>query len=166
MEALLAAIPWEDQVITMFGRTVPMPRRIQMFGPHGYRYSGVVHPPRPLLPLLDALRLRIEAATALPFNAVLANLYRDGHDSVGFHRDDDYAHGGQPAVASLSLGAVRRFRLQHRKDRTRSLDLELAAGSLLLIDGEARTEWLHALPRTRLPVGPRINLSYRHMVAR
>ena len=163
MDALAVEIPWEDQVITLFGRTIPMPRRIQMFGPVGYRYSGVDHLPRPLLPRLEVLRGRVEAIVGLGFNSVLANLYRDGNDSVGYHRDDDYAHGGQPAVASVSLGAVRRFRLQHRRDRRR-VDLELPAGSLLVIDGEARTDWVHALPRTRQQVGPRINLTFRHMV--
>jgi alkylated DNA repair dioxygenase AlkB len=161
-DGLLAEITWEDHTFTIFGRTVPMPRRIQMYGPHGYRYSGLVHPPRPLLPRLDELRLRVEAATGLGFNSVLCNLYRDGRDSMGWHRDDDYAHGGQPAVASVSLGATRRFLLRP-VGGGRSTPVELEAGSLLVLDGEGRTAWEHALPRTSRPVGARINLTFRSM---
>lgn len=160
---LVAEIEWEDHVFTIFGRTVPMPRRIQLYGPHGYDYSGVHHPPRPLLPRLERLRARVEAAAGLPFNSVLCNLYRDGADSMGWHRDDDYPHGGQALVASLSLGATRRFLLKPRRGRHPSVGLDLAAGDLLLIDGEARTDWVHSLPRTSRPVGPRVNLTFRHM---
>src|SRR4029453_9398707 len=85
---------------------------IAMYGPVGYRYSGVVHPARPLTPRLEAILATVEAASGVAFNSVLANLYRDGRDSVGWHRDSDYAHGGQPAIASVSFGAVRRFQLR------------------------------------------------------
>lgn len=164
LQGLLDEVQWEDHVFTIFGRTVPMPRRIQMYGPHGYDYSGVHHPARPLLPRLDALRRAVEDATGLPFNSVLCNLYRDGRDSMGWHKDDDYPHGGQPAVASLSLGAVRRFLLKPRKGRHPSVGIDLEPGSVLLIDGPARTDWVHALPRTTRPLGPRVNLTFRHMM--
>ena len=94
-----------------------MPRLIAMYGPVGYRYSGVVHPPRPLPPRLDAIRRRVEEVAGRAFNSVLANLYRDGRDSVGWHRDSDYAHGGQPDIASVSFGATRRFDLRDRDGR-------------------------------------------------
>lgn len=163
LESLLEEVEWEEHHFTIFGRTVPMPRRIQMYGPHGYHYSGVAHPARPLSPTLERLRLRVEQATGLAFNSVLCNLYRDGNDSMGWHRDNDYPHGGQPVVASLSLGAARRFRLKPRKGKGSALGLDLGPGSLLLIGGEARTSWVHSLPRTARPVGVRVNLTFRHM---
>jgi len=163
LDVLLEAVPWERHTFSIFGRTVDMPRRIQMFGPHGYDYSGVRHPPRPLLPALEEVRARVEAAVGAPFNSVLANLYRDGADSMGWHTDDDYPHGGQPMIASVSLGATRRFRFRHRVDKARTCTIELEPGSLLVFDGEARADWQHALPRTARPVGPRINLTYRFM---
>ena len=163
--ALLAEVPWEDHTFTIFGRTVPMPRRICMFGSHGYRYSGVCHPPRPLTPTLVGLLQRIEVRTGLAFNSVLCNLYRGGGDSMGWHTDDDYPHGGQPVIASLSLGATRMFRLRPRRAAgpRRSVGLPLSSGSLLCMDGAARVDWQHAVPRTRKPVGARINLTFRHM---
>ena len=104
---LLHDLAWEEQRFTIYGRTMPMPRLIAMYGPVGYRYSGVVHPPRALSPRLDAIRRQVEDVTGRRFNSVLANLYRDGRDSVGWHRDSDYAHGGQPDIASVSFGATR-----------------------------------------------------------
>jgi alkylated DNA repair dioxygenase AlkB len=161
LRALLTDIQWEEQRFTIYGRTMPMPRLIAMYGPVGYRYSGVVHPPRPLPPRLDAIRQRVEERTGRRFNSVLANLYRDGRDSVGWHRDSDYAHGGQPDIASVSLGATRRFEV---RDETARAAVDLEAGSLLLITGDAVARWWHRVPKTRQPVGPRVNLTFRHMV--
>jgi alkylated DNA repair dioxygenase AlkB len=164
LEALLGDVDWEEQRLTIYGRSMPMPRLIAMYGPVGYRYSGVVHPPRPLSPRLEAICRTVEERSGRVFNSVLANLYRDGRDSVGWHHDSDYAHGGQPDLASVSFGATRRFELRDRTGRVRaSVDLE--SGSLLLVDGEAVARWWHRVPKTPRPVGPRVNLTFRHMVA-
>lgn len=168
LAGLIREVPWEDHTFTIFGRTVPMPRRIQMFGPHGYEYSGVAHPPRPLTPRLETIRTRVEAATGRRFNSVLVNLYRDGADSMGWHTDDDYSHGGQSMVASVSFGAERTFRFRPRRKADRagqpSFGWVLTDGSILGIDGAARTDWQHALPRTRRVLGARVNLTWRHML--
>lgn len=164
LAGLVAELAWEEQRFRIFGRSLPMPRLIAMYGPVGYRYSGVVHPPRPLTPRLEAIRDAVEATTGLVFNSVLANLYRDGRDSVGWHRDSDYAHGGQAAIASLSFGAVRRFEVRERAgSATAAIDLE--PGSLLVMDADAVARWAHRVPKTTRPVGPRVNLTFRQMVA-
>jgi alkylated DNA repair dioxygenase AlkB len=163
LDGLVGELDWEQQHFTIYGRTRPMPRLIAMYGPVGYRYSGVVHPPRALPARLERVRWRVEAATGRRFNSVLANLYRDGRDSVGWHRDSDYAHGGQPDIASVSFGATRRFDLRDETGARASLDLE--AGSLLVLTGEAVTRWAHRIAKTSRPVGPRVNLTFRHMVA-
>jgi alkylated DNA repair dioxygenase AlkB len=162
--ALVRELLWEEQRFTIYGREMPMPRLIAMYGPVGYQYSGVVHPPRPLTPRLDAIRATVEAASGVAFNSVLANLYRDGRDSVGWHRDSDYAHGGQPAIASVSFGAVRCFQLRADRGRTRAA-IDLEPGSLLLMQADAIECWWHCVPKTARTVGPRVNLTFRHMVA-
>ncbi len=164
LAALVTELAWEEQRFTIYGRSMPMPRLIAMYGPIGYRYSGVVHPPVPLTARLDAIRAAVEAASGLAFNSVLANLYRDGRDSVGWHRDNDYPHGGQPAVASVSFGAVRRFEVRERAGRTTGT-IDLEAGSLLLMEAGAVARWWHRVPKTTRPVGARVNLTFRHMVA-
>jgi len=163
LDALMRELRWEEQRFTIYGREMAMPRLIAMYGPAGYRYSGVAHPPEPFTPRLEAIRAAVEAASGLAFNSVLANLYRDGRDSVGWHRDSDYAHGGQPAIASVSFGAVRRFQLRADGGRSRAA-IDLESGSVLLMQGEAVARWSHCVPKTSRPVGPRINLTFRHMV--
>src|SRR5262249_26486213 len=85
LAALVDELDWETQQFAIYGRTVPMPRLIAMYGPVGYRYSGVVHPPRALPPRLESIGRCVAAVTDRAFNSVLANLYRDGRDSVGWH---------------------------------------------------------------------------------
>lgn len=162
LAGLLAEIAWERHDFAIYGRIVPMPRLIAMYGPVGYRYSGVEHPPRPMPARVAAIRDRVEAATGRRFNSVLVNLYRDGRDGVSWHRDNDYQHGGQPDIASVSLGAARRFQL--RDDAGRRAEIVLDTGSLLFVTGEALERWWHCVPKTARPVGPRVNLTFRHMV--
>ena len=164
LTGLMAELAWEKQQFTIFGRRTPMPRLIAMYGPVGYRYSGVVHPPQSFTAPLEAIRAAVEAATGLEFNSVLANLYRDGCDSVGWHRDSDYAHGGRAAIASVSFGAVRRFELRERAGPPAAA-VDLEPGSVLLMDAGAVARWWHRVPKTPRPVGPRVNLTFRYMVA-
>jgi alkylated DNA repair dioxygenase AlkB len=163
LECLLGELDWEQQHFTIYGRTMPMPRLIAMYGPAGYRYSGVVHPSRPLPSTLEAIRRRVEEASGRRFNSVLANLYRDGRDSVGWHKDSDYPHGGQPDIASASFGATRRFDLRDGAGARTSVDLD--AGSLLVMTGAAVARWSHRVAKTSIAVGPRVNLTFRHMVS-
>lgn len=163
LRGLIDELAWQEREFEIYGRRMPMPRLIAMYGPAGYRYSGVVHPPRSLTPRLEAIRTQVEAASGRRFNSVLANLYRDGRDSIGWHRDGDYAHGGQPDIASLSFGALRRFEFDDRAGGRCALDLE--PGSLLVMTGDAVARWWHRVPKTKRPIGPRVNLTFRHMLA-
>ncbi|WP_236621807.1 alpha-ketoglutarate-dependent dioxygenase AlkB family protein [Luteimonas huabeiensis] len=165
-DALLAMLqrdlPWETHRIRLFGREVASPRLSLWIGDPGavYRYSGARFAPHPWPPALQALRARLEAATGAAFNSVLANLYRDGRDGMGWHSDDEPELGPRPLIASLSLGAPRRFALKARTGDAR-LALALPHGSLLLMAGDTQRRYRHALPKTAKPVGPRINLTFR-----
>jgi alkylated DNA repair dioxygenase AlkB len=165
LASLLAETPWEDHALTIAGREVPVPRRVAYYGPFPYTYSGIVHPAHALPPAIAALRDRVEAASGQPFNTVLMNLYRSGSDSVSWHSDDDYPHGGHPAVASLSLGETRRFRIAHKRHPGERYAIDLTAGGLLLMGGTSQLDYRHALPKSARSHGPRINLTFRHMAA-
>ena len=166
-QALLRGLPWQVHRVRMFGREIDSPRLSCWIGDPGtaYRYSGVRHEPQPWPPALLPVRDRLLGETGVVFNSVLANLYRDGRDCMGWHSDDEPELGARPLIASLSLGATRRFALRHRRDPSRRLVLELPAGSLLLMRGQTQARWRHALPRTARPVRPRINLTFRRIVA-
>jgi alkylated DNA repair dioxygenase AlkB len=164
---LLATVPWETHRIRLFGREVDSPRLSCWIGDPDavYTYSGTRFEPHPWPAALRPIRERIGAACGVDFNSVLANLYRGGRDAMGWHRDDERELGVRPMIASLSLGATRRFVLKHVSDRSRRCAIDLAHGSLLLMRGETQRHYRHALPRTAKAVGPRVNLTFRRILA-
>jgi alkylated DNA repair dioxygenase AlkB len=157
---LVEAIDWEQKDITIAGRTVPTPRLTCWMGEAAYTYSGVRNEPKPLPPALQDLRHRLEAETGTELNSCLANLYRDGRDSMGYHSDDEPELGPRPTIASVSLGAARRF-LIRRVATGERWTLDLGAGDLLIMAGESQADYRHAVPKTTRPVGPRMNLTFR-----
>ncbi len=162
---LIASLAWHKEAIAMFGRYVAVPRLVCWYGDPGavYRYSGVVHEPLPWIPVLANLRERVQTATDADFNSVLANLYRDGNDSMGWHADNEKELGKQPSIASLSLGATRMFRLQHRRSK-RVVNIPLASGDLLFMTGETQKHWRHSVPKERDVKASRVNLTFRKIV--
>ena len=156
---LQAAIPWRQDTITMWGVARAVPRLVCWFGDGAYTYSGARHDPSPWTPELLDLKARCEAASGARFNSALANLYRDGRDSVAWHADDEADMGD--VIASLSLGAPRTFRLRHKGRAAPPLGLTLASGSLLVMGEGMQRHWEHAIPKTARPVGPRVNLTFR-----
>jgi alkylated DNA repair dioxygenase AlkB len=163
--ALIRESFWQSRTITMFGRRVMQPRKIAFQGDSGvsYAYSGDVYHAEPWHEALVALRAQIEREAGCRFNCVLLNLYRDGRDSMGWHSDDEAELGSCPTIASVSLGAVRRFVLRSREDKRRRLEIKPAHGSLMIMRGDLQHHWQHALPKTALDVQPRINLTFREI---
>ncbi|MET3928989.1 alkylated DNA repair dioxygenase AlkB [Lysobacter sp. OAE881] len=159
-------VPWETHRIRIFGREVDSPRLSCWIGDPDarYRYSGTLFEPHPWPDALVPVRERLERTLGVAFNSVLANLYRDGTDAMGWHSDAEPELGPAPVIASISLGATRRFALKHRDDPARKLTLELPHGSLLVMSGATQRHHRHALPRTTRPIGPRINLTFRRIV--
>jgi alkylated DNA repair dioxygenase AlkB len=156
---LAAEVRWRAEEIALFGRRVTVPRLVSWCGDAGvnYRYSATDHPCDGWLPALEPVRARLAEELALTTQLALLNRYRDGRDCMGWHTDDERGQG--PWIASLSLGAERKFLLRERPDRP-AARLALAHGSLLLMPAALR----HALPRTRRPVGERINVTFRQCV--
>ncbi len=163
LDALSTELAWTRHRVRLFGREHLTPRLCAWYGDPGarYAYSGQALEPLPWPPALARLRERLNTALGLAFNSVLCNLYRDGADSMGWHSDDEASLGPRPVIASLSLGATRRFALRHRARRYRSVTLALGHGDLLIMSGGTQQHWQHAVPKTRLPVGSRMNLTFR-----
>jgi alkylated DNA repair dioxygenase AlkB len=161
---LAASIAWRQETATIMGRRVPIPRLTAWHGEAGYVYSGIAMAPAAWTPPLLELKRCAEAHAGQPFNSVLLNLYRDGRDSVSWHADNEPGLGRNPVIASLSLGATRRFQLKHRTRASR-VAIDLTHGSCLIMAGATQHHWLHQLPKTARPVAPRINLTFRSMRA-
>lgn len=161
-QPLLHDIRWQQHMVTVYGRRLPAPRLSAWYGDPGarYRYSGLCLQPLPWIPILLWIKATVQALVDIDFNSALLNFYRDGQDSVGWHSDAEPELGRNPVIASVSLGAARRFLFQHKKLSHR-IALTLEPGSVLLMRGTTQHFWRHQLPKTQQQVGPRINLTFR-----
>jgi len=158
-------IPWQTESYSVYGKTVEAPRRVAWYGDAdaAYTYSGITHQPLPWTETLAALKKQLEQACQHSFNSVLLNLYRDGQDSMGWHADKEAELGPNPVIASLSLGQERVFKLRHQRSK-RVLDVPLGSGSLLLMHGALQHHWQHSVPKSKKPMQPRINLTFRTII--
>ena len=159
---LRAETPWRQER----SRLGPFPRLTAWYADAGltYSYSGVTHIGLEWTATLAQIRRDVERAAGVTFNSLLLNLYRDGSDSIGYHADDEPELGVNPIIASLSFGTARPFHLKHKKTREKQT-FALAHGSLLLMGGTCQHHWLHGVPKMKLPVGERINLTFRRIFA-
>ena len=146
----------------MFGKQIPSPRLVAWYGEKeaAYRYSGILHQPNPWLPELLSIKEIIEQKFNLQFNSVLANLYRNKSDSMGYHADNEIELGKNPIIASLSLGVTRKFNLKHKKSKTLH-KMTLTNGSLLIMSGDTQNNWYHSVPKQKKATAERINLTFR-----
>ena len=160
LKVLREEIAWEQHAVTLYGRTRPTPRLTAWIGDSVYRYSGIVNEPALWPEDLAEVRDRLRRELGVDFNSFLANLYRDGTDSMGSHSDNEPELGHRPTIASVSLGDPRRFVLRHRKTGAR-WSWDLGYGDLLVMRDESQSDYAHAVPKTSRPVGPRMNLTFR-----
>ena len=154
-------LEWTRGEINMYGKLIPVPRDESLFGDdlhYEYRGSQIQAAPWPDF-LLEA-HDRIQALSGYQFNFVVGNRYRTGRDSIGWHSDDFPQIGKRPAIASLSLGSTRKFKLRH-KASGETVDYQLESGSLLIMLPGCQEDWVHAVPKTARPVGDRINWTFR-----
>ena len=162
-EKLKNEVPWQQDNITVFGKTHPQPRLTALFGNEGkpYSYSNIVMQPNAWNPLLMFIKNEIEEICQGNFTTVLLNYYRDGKDSNGWHADNEKELGRNPVIASVSFGAERFFHLQHNTIKEQKLKINLEHGSLLIMKGSTQHFWKHQIPKTAAAIGPRINLTFR-----
>jgi alkylated DNA repair dioxygenase AlkB len=154
---------WRQDRIRIFGQVRPLPRLHRWFAdssqPH--HWSGIVMHPEPFPEVLQVILDLLWKKGGVRFNSALGNFYRSGRDSVAWHSDDEAALGPEPVIASLSLGATRRFLLRKKNDHKLVKSFELTHGSLLWMSGSTQALWEHSIPKTTRTIGPRINLTFR-----
>jgi alkylated DNA repair dioxygenase AlkB len=167
MSELTNEINWIQEKAHVYGKTHNLPRLTAWYGDAGksYRYSGIRVTAQPWTPLLLEIKDKVEQlSNGETFNSVLLNLYRSGDDCVGWHSDDEAELGSQPLIGSVSFGASRLFQLKHKTKLTERRTFVLNSGDVLLMQGDTQRHWQHQIPRTRKPMGPRINLTFRRIV--
>ncbi len=161
------SLEWQHNKIRMLGKCIDLPRLEVMHGDGDYRYlySGSVElKANPWTYELGDLRDSIEHLTKFQYQLVIGNYYRSGSDHIGWHSDNEPSMGASPAIASISLGATRRFQLKPKKSKETPTTFELTHGSLILMLPGCQEGWQHRLCKTAKPMDERINLTFRPYV--
>lgn len=158
--------PWQQDTITLFGKTHLQPRLTALYGNEGkpYSYSNIVMHPHNWTPTLMHIKNEIENIINQNFTTVLLNLYRNEKDSNGWHADNEKELGRNPIIASLSLGEHRTFQLKHNEKKEAKQNLILNHGSLLLMKEGSQIHYKHQLPKASSSKKDRINLTFRTII--
>jgi alkylated DNA repair dioxygenase AlkB len=164
-ESCLHDLNWEIGFIKIFGKTHQIPRLQAWYADNEieYTYSGKKLQRHNWNNLLLEIKEKIENITSFKFNSVLANLYRDGNDSMGLHSDDEKELGKKPVIASLSLGETREIYFKH-KNKKLNLIIPQASGQLIVMHGKTQEYWKHEIKKTKKIKKPRINLTFRNII--
>ena len=157
-------IAWQQDQIIMFGKAITTKRKVAFYADHhiDYTYSNVKKKGLSWTPELLKIKSLIEAHTGATYNACLLNLYHNGEEGMGWHSDDEKEIIPNSSIASLSIGAERKFAFKHKLTKE-TVNLMLENGSLLEMKGPIQQYWWHSLPKTKKVQAPRINLTFRQM---
>ncbi|NLR93537.1 alpha-ketoglutarate-dependent dioxygenase AlkB family protein [Flammeovirga agarivorans] len=159
---LMKTIEWQNDIVNIFGKEIITKRKMAWYGTsvYDYTYSNITRRSLLLTKELQELLGKVEEVSKENYNSCLLNLYHDGSEGMGYHSDDEKDMKEFGTIASLSLGAERKFSFKHKESKER-IDILLEHGSLLLMKGETQKYWKHALPKSKKVIYPRINLTFR-----
>ena len=164
-EALMVTVPWKNDEAVIFGKHIVTARKVAWYGDSdfSYSYSGTTKQALPWTRELQALKDLVEERSGARFNSCLLNLYHSGNEGMGWHSDDEKELAKDSPIASVSLGAERKFVFRHKRTKE-TVAVMLENGSLLVMKGTTQTHWHHQLPKSAKITTPRINLTFRTMV--
>jgi alkylated DNA repair dioxygenase AlkB len=167
MIQLQASLKWEPEQLMMFGKLVTTRRKVAWVGDLkcSYTYSGIKKIPQNWTSELLFIKAQLEEISQAEFNSCLLNLYHDGDDGMGWHSDDEKELDPASPIASLSLGAQRKFAFRNKKDKE-TLSLFLEHGSALIMYPPTQEYWQHALLKTKTASDIRLNLTFRKINTR
>jgi len=166
---LVTELPWQEDIVTLFGKTHVTTRQIVWMGDSDidYQYSGHTRQTIPWTETVFHVKHHIEQKLLdlgidANFNSCLLNYYPSGEDGMGYHADDERELGEQPVIASLSLGATRKFVFKHKKTQDK-VELYLESGQLIVMHGETQNFWKHSITKTKKVTTGRISLTFRQI---
>jgi alkylated DNA repair dioxygenase AlkB len=163
---LMEEIVWKNDEAIIFGKLIVTKRKVAWYGEKefAYTYSNTTKKALPWTPLLLALKKKTEALSGETFNSCLLNLYHSGEEGMAWHSDAEKDLKKNGAIASLSFGAERVFSFKHKQSKE-TVSILLENGSLLMMKDCTQSFWLHRLPPSTKILTPRINLTFRTIVA-
>lgn len=164
-DILIHTINWKQESMHLYGKEVQFPRLTAWYGNQDkpYSFSGITLQPEVWTTELWEIKSKIEPCCKVIFNTVMLNRYRDGNDSISWHSDGEKELGLNPVIGSVSFGAKRKFQLRHKTSKEK-VNLELTHGSLLVMSGALQHHWQHQVPKTKLALPERVNLTFRVII--
>ena len=155
-------IQWKNDESVIFGKHYITRRKTAWYGdgPFNYTYSKIKRTALPWTNELLEIKNIVENNESTRFNSCLLNFYHDGDDGMSWHSDNEKELKKNSVIASVSLGAERKFSFKHKKNKEK-IDLILGNGSLLVMKEQIQTHWIHQLPKSKKIKEPRINLTFR-----
>lgn len=161
-QQLLENINWKNDEAIIFGKKIITKRKVAWYGAseYSYTYSKVTKTANIWIKELLELKEIVEKESGETYNSCLLNLYHSGEEGMAYHSDGEKMLRKNGAIASLSLGAERKFSFKHKENKQR-IDIILERGSLLVMKKDTQTNWLHRLPPTKKVNSIRINLTFR-----
>ena len=165
LENLLQHIEWKNDEAIIYGKHIITKRKVAWYGDKNYEYTYSNTTKQALIWNKDLLELKhkIEKITGDKFNSCLLNLYHSGEEGMAWHSDDEKSLGKNTTIASLSLGAERKFSFKHKVTKQK-ISILLEQGSLLVMKDATQTHWQHMLPKSKKVLKPRINLTFRTII--
>ena len=159
---LLEHIEWKHDEAVIFGKHIVTQRKVAWYGdqPFEYTYSKISRRALPWTAELLELKARIEQLTGETYNSCLLNLYQTGSQGMTWHCDEEKELKRNGAIASVSLGAERKFSLKHKQSKE-TVSLMLQHGSVLVMKEATQSHWLHCVSPTKKVSEPRVNLTFR-----
>ena len=163
-DELLHHISWENERVVMFGKEIITKRKVAFYSDPSiaYTYSSRTKIGLPWKETLITLKNMVESITKEKYNACLLNLYHNGEEAMGWHCDNEKEIVANSSIASLSIGASRKFSFKH-KETKETISIQLENGSLLEMKGPIQQHWWHALPKSKKITESRINLPFSQM---
>ena len=161
-QTLFDDIEWRNDEAFIFGKRFVTKRKVAWYGekPFPYRYSNATKIALPWTETLQKIKSKIEEVSGETYNSCLLNLYHTGEEGMGWHSDGEKELKKQGAIASVTLGAERKFAFKHKETKvTHSVILQ--NGSLLVMKGACQEHWKHRLPPTKKVKTARVNLTFR-----
>ena len=165
LNVLQESLIWSSDQLIMFGKHITTRRKVAWVADPNcpYTYSGVQKNPQEWTAELLFIKEKLETIAHSEFNSCLLNLYHDGEDGMGWHSDDEKELDAHAPIASLSLGAKRKFAFKNRADKS-TLSIFLENGSALIMHAPTQEFWQHSLLKTKKNTGLRINLTFRKII--
>ncbi|MBZ5856150.1 alpha-ketoglutarate-dependent dioxygenase AlkB family protein [Flavihumibacter profundi] len=163
---LLESIAWKNDEAVIFGKRIITNRKVAWYGDKGYSYtySNITKQALPWTNELLLLKTIVERKLNEQFNSCLLNLYHNGKEGMAWHSDGEKELKKNGAIASLSLGAERKFSFKHKQSKE-TVSINLEHGSLLVMKEDTQANWLHRLPPSKQVTRPRVNLTFRTIIS-